>query len=60
MDDATFYILIFGSFLVAFGIFSLYFSSESAQRRFNPHGETWHTTKPTILVDTDHYRVRPK
>lgn len=60
MDDATLYILIFGSFMVAFGVFSLYFSSESAQRKFNPDGETLRTRKPTILIDTDHYRVRPK
>lgn len=59
MDDATFYILIFGSFLVAFGVFSLYFSSASAQRKFNPDGAPFHRRKRSIIVESD-YRVRPK
>lgn len=39
MDSATLYILSIGGILVAFGAFSLYFSSDSAQRRFNPNNE---------------------
>ncbi len=71
MDDATLYIVIFGSIMVAFGIFSLYFSSESAQRKYNPEGEPRHSprnsTKPplrgkpkTSIIIATNYRVRQK
>lgn len=39
MDNATLYIWIVGSILVAFGALSLYFSSEAAQKKFNPNNE---------------------
>ncbi|PLC48309.1 hypothetical protein CR159_18635 [Pollutimonas subterranea] len=58
MDSATFWIIILGSILIAFGLFSLYFSSESAQRRFNPHNETSASPKTRIAVEKA-YRTRP-
>lgn len=39
MDNATLYILIFGGIMIAFGAFSIYFSSDSAQKKFNPNNE---------------------
>lgn len=59
MDDATFFVLIVGGFLIAFGAFSLFFCSNYAQRKFNPNNEPWSLEKPKIIVDND-YRVRPK
>ncbi|TCT03096.1 hypothetical protein EDC26_11663 [Paralcaligenes ureilyticus] len=53
------FIIIVGSIMVAYGVISLYFGSESAQRKFNPRGETRRSPKTTNIIDTD-YRVRPK
>lgn len=36
MDKSTLYIAIVGGIIVAFGVFSLFFSGTYAQRRFNP------------------------
>lgn len=58
--SATLFIIIIGSVLVAFGLFSLYFISESAQKRFNPHNETSLTPKTSSIVIVDDYRVRAK
>ncbi len=58
--SATLFIIIIGSVLIAFGIFSLYFSSESAQKRFNPHNETSLTPKVPAIVIVNDYRVRAK
>lgn len=63
MDDATFYVLFFGGIMIAFGVFSLFFSSDYAQRKFNPDNAPFGTlrNKPQakIIVDDD-YRVRAK
>ncbi|CAM5286919.1 hypothetical protein AFAE65S_00132 [Alcaligenes phenolicus] len=59
MDTATLGIIIVGSVLVAFRLFSIYFSSESAQRRFNPDNEMGASHKTRILVEKD-YRIRPR
>lgn len=39
MGSATLYTIVMGAVMIAFGAFSLYFSSDSAQRRFNPNNE---------------------
>lgn len=59
MDSAMFWIIILGAVLIAFGLFSLYFSSESAQRRFNPNNESFANPKPRIIFEKD-YRTRSK
>lgn len=60
MNATLLYIVIVGSVLIAFGLFSLYFSSESAQKKFNPQNETSLTPKVTSIVIAHGYRVRAK